>query len=111
MPKKTSTKNAPARRTVIIGNQSYGLYLADVEASDADIIASKSVRGYNVRHICHWQGKTGGITSLAAFGPCGPKVGESRIGAPAETALLMGVVNVLDCSQEAIANFAKVAWS
>ncbi len=54
--------------------------------------------------------KTGGITSLAAYGPCGPQVKDSRIGAPAD-ALLNGVVNVIDCSAEAIAAFEAVTWA
>ena len=114
MAKTTSTKSTEsknARRYVIVGNQSYGLYYGEIEASDADILASKSVRMYNCRHISRWYGKTGGITSLAASGPCGSSVNDSRIGAPAPSALLSGVVNVLDCTAEAIENFAKVQAS
>ena len=99
------------KRFVIVGNQSYGLYCGETEATDREIAETKSVRLDNCRHICHWRGKTGGITSLAAHGPCGPNVKQSRIGAPAPSALLTGVVNVLDCTEEAVKNFARVEVS
>jgi hypothetical protein len=99
-PKKKTT-----RRFVIVGNQSYGLYYGETDATDEQIIASESVRLYGCRHIARWYGRTGGITSLAAHGLCGPSASESRIGAPAD-ALLTGVVNVLDVSPEARATFA-----
>lgn len=95
---------------VLVGNQSYGLYIGETSATDAEIITSKAVRLVNCRHVCQWFGKTGGITSLAAFGPCGPRVGESRIGAPCH-ALVTGVVNVLDLSSEAVAAFAAIGFS
>lgn len=107
MTKKIKTK----KRYVIVGNQSYGLYYGQTDATDGDIAETKSVRIEGCRHICHWRGKTGGITSLAAFGPCGPKVAESRIGAPAPSALVMGVVNVFDVSAEAVKAFAKIEAS
>ncbi len=107
-----ATKNEKKhRRHVIVGNQSYGLYFGETDATDAEIAETKSVRLDNCRHICHWRGKTGGITSLAAHGPCGPNVKQSRIGAPAPSSLLMGVVNVLDCTDEAVKNFARVEVS
>jgi len=99
------------RRFVIVGNQSYGLYFGETDATDAEIAETKSVRLDNCRHICHWHGKTGGITSLAAHGPCGPNAKQSRIGAPAPTALLTGVVNVYDCTDEAVKNFARIEVS
>lgn len=99
------------KRHVIVGNQSYGLYFGETDATDSEIAETKSVRLENCRHICHWRGKTGGITSLAAFGPCGPNVRQSRIGAPAPSSLLMGIVNVIDCSDEAVKAFAQIEVS
>lgn len=96
------------KRHVIVGNQSYGLYYGETDATDREIAETKSVRLDNCRHISHWQGKTGGITSLAAHGPCGPRVKNSRIGAPAPSSLLSGVVNVFDCTDEAVKAFARV---
>jgi hypothetical protein len=107
MPKTNQTKAASKMRHVLVGNQSYGLYIGETDASDADIIASKAVRLKNCRHVCRWYGKTGGITSLAAHGPCGSQAKDSRIGAPCN-ALVTGVVNVLDLTPEAVANFAKI---
>lgn len=96
------------KRMVLVGNQSYGLYIGLTDASDASILESKSVRLEDCRHVARWFGKTGGITSLAAFGPCGRQAKESRIGAPVN-ALISGVVNVFDLSPEAVAAFAAIA--
>jgi hypothetical protein len=99
------------KRFVIVGNSNYGLYYGETDASDKDILADKSVRLENCRHVCQWYGKTGGITSLAAFGPCGPRAKESRIGAPAPSALLTSIVNVYDCSPEAVKAFDRIEAS
>lgn len=99
------------KRFVIVGNEKYGLYFGETSAADEDVAKTHSIRLDNCRHICRWYGKTGGITSLAAFGPCGPQVRQSRIGAPAESQLLTGVVNVIDCSEEAVRAFANIQVS
>jgi len=103
-------KKKSTERAVLVGNQSYGLYIGYTSATDAEIVGSKSVRLRACRHVCQWFGRTGGITSLAAHGPCGPRANESRIGAPAD-AVLTGVVNVYDLSAEAIAAFAAIVPS
>lgn len=109
---KTKVKSPKSKeRYVIVGNQSYGLYCGFVSATDEEIIETKSVRMRECRHVCRWYGKTGGITSLAASGPCGPNASQSRIGAPAPSALLTGVVNVLDCTPEAKARLDAVEAS
>jgi hypothetical protein len=107
MKTKTKTKTKTTLRAVLVGNQSYGLYIGETDATDAEIISSKAVRLTNCRHVCRWYGRTGGITSLAAYGPCGPKVADSRIGAPCN-ALVTGVVNVLDLTPEAVRAFAAI---
>lgn len=98
------------KRAVLVGNQSYGLYIGETSATDAEILNAKAVRLENCRHVARWSGKTGGITSLAAHGPCGSQALQSRVGAPC-SALLSGVVNVLDLSPEAVAAFAKIVPS
>jgi hypothetical protein len=100
----------PARRHVLIANRSYGLYIGYVTATDAQIVAAESVRVEECRHVARWFGLTGGITSLAASGPCGPRAQESRVGAPC-TALLSGVVNVFELTPEASAAFATIVPS
>ncbi len=91
-----------AKTYAIVANKSYGLYCGIVDSFDeANNIAEVS----ECRHIARWFGKTGGITSLAAHGICGPKMKESRIGAPAKSAILTGVVNIFECSSEARASF------
>jgi len=105
------TEQRNPKRFVIVGNSNYGLYYGETDATDKEIVEKGSVRLDNCRHIFHWQGKTGGITSLAASGPCGPRATQSRIGAPAPSALLTSVVNVFDCSAEAVANFARIEAS
>jgi hypothetical protein len=98
--------NETARRKVIIGSGSYGLYFGEIEASDEEIIAKKAVRLFGCRHIRRWYGGTGGITSLAAWGPKANK--DNRIGAPATSALITNVVNVYDVTPEAAAAFESV---
>lgn len=107
---KAKPKKSTGMRHVLVGNQSYGLYIGETDAKDADIIESKAVRLVNCRHVCQWFGKTGGITSLAAFGPCGSRKSESRVGAPCN-ALVTGIVNVLDLSPEAVKAFASIEVS
>lgn len=106
-----ATKSKSKKRFVIVGNEKYGLFYGETDASDADVIATKSVRLDRCRHVAQWYGKNGGITSLAAHGPCGPRASESRIGAPAPSQLVGGVVNVIDCSDEAVAAFARIVAS
>ncbi len=96
------------KRFVIVGNEKYGLYFGETSATDAEVVATRSIRLDQCRHICQWYGRTGGITSLAAYGPCGPRMRDSRIGAAAPSQLLTGVVNVIDCSPEAVAAFGKI---
>lgn len=97
------------RRKVIVSNDGYGLYYGEVEASDDDIAAKRAVRVFNIRHILRWYGGTGGITSLAAWGP---KIGkDNRIGAPAPSGLVTGVKNVFEVSPEAAAAFEAVQAS
>ncbi len=64
-----------------------------------------------VRHIPRWYGKTGGITSLAVHGLCGPEADKSRIGAPAARATLSGIVNVFECTAEARASIEAAKQS
>ena len=98
--KRAAKKPEP---TSILCNKSYGIYYGDVVSFDAKEGTAK-VR--NCRHVCRWFGKTGGITSLAAHGLCGPRASESRIGAAvAGVSDLTGIVNVFPCSAEAVATF------
>jgi hypothetical protein len=90
---------------VLIGKGERGLFLGTLVAYDA-VTAVAHVR--DCRHVSYWCGKTGGITSLAAHGVCGPKADTSRIGAPVDFAILDEVRAVYQCSDEAIATFAAV---
>jgi hypothetical protein len=92
---------------VLVGNKAYGLYIGMTADSDAKIIANEAVRLEDCRHVACWYGKPGGITSLAAYGPCGEKKLDSSVGAPCN-ALLTGVVNVFDLSEAAIEAFADI---
>lgn len=88
-------------RYAVIANGSYGLYAGIVEKFDA---ASKVAEVRECRHIRYWYGRTGGITSLAKWGLCGPKAAQSRIGGPVR-ATLTNVVNIFECTPEARATF------
>jgi len=95
-------------RWCIVGNGSWGLWFGRVIATDAEIIESTAVRLYDARNIRYWYGRKGGITSLAAFGPCGPDKDKSRIGAPIESTLLLDVKAVHVCSEEAVKAFTEI---
>ena len=86
------------KQYAILANKSYGLYCGTVEKFD-EATGVATVTG--CRHIAHWRGRTGGITSLAAHGICGPDAGQSRIGAPCPSAVLTGIVNIFECTAAA----------
>ncbi len=92
---------------VLVGNSNHGLYIGETDATDEEILATKSVRLHNCRHVARWFGMTGGITSLAAHGPCGPRKMESLVGAPCR-ALITNVVNVFRLSHTAQTAFEDI---
>jgi hypothetical protein len=92
----------------IVGNGPYGLWFGEVRASDAEVAKTHSVRLYHARNIRYWYGRNGGITSLAAYGPCGARQRDSKIGAEIESTLLLDVKAIHTCAPEAVANFAAV---
>ena len=96
------------RRWVIVGNGPWGLWFGQIEDDDVAIATSHSVRLYRARSIRYWYGRKGGITSLAAYGLCGPRKDESRIGAEIESNLLLDVKAIHDCTEAAVASFATV---
>ena len=100
-------KSKKVERYAILANKSYGLYAGIVEKFDP-VTGVAKVR--ECRHVARWYGKTGGITSLAVHGLCGPSAGDSRIGAPAQ-AELTGIVNVFDCTPEARATIEAAKQS
>ena len=86
----------------IIANKSYGLYSGIVVSTSPMPDGTLRVGVRECRHVCQWYGRSGGITSLAAHGLCGPRAGESRVGAPAPGVTdLTGIVNIFPASQEA----------
>lgn len=97
--KKTSGRYA------VVGLGGYGLYYGRVTKYNAK---EKTATVADCRHVHRWFGGAGGISSLAAWGPCGPRVAESRIGAPCPASDLTSVAAVHYCSDEAIAAFAKI---
>ena len=99
----TKAKKA-VERYVIVGTNEGGLFCGYTTQTDVEILESRIATLRAGRHIRHWHGKTGGITSLAAFGPCGPQAGESRIGAPCAMSKA-NVVAIYSCPPEAIAAF------
>lgn len=102
-------KTAKAPQYKLFCNERYGIY-AGLEESYDPVTRVAVVR--DCRHVARWYGKTGGITSLAAHGLCGPSAGDSRIGAPtSEPATLTGIVNVFPCSAEARATLEAAKQS
>lgn len=103
--KKSKTTQSPIY--AIIANSSYGLFAGLVESFDP---ATQVAIVKECRHVRYWYGKTGGITSLAAHGLCGPRAAESRIGAPC-AATLTHVINIFECSPEARATIEAAKQS
>lgn len=99
--KKKKSQKKPVEKYALVTNAGYGIYVGIVESFDP---AAKVATMRECRHVARWYGKTGGITSLAAFGLCGPSAGESRIGAPCN-ATITSVANIFECSPEARATF------
>jgi hypothetical protein len=98
---KKSNKTTAAKYCVI-ANQKYGIYVGLVDDHDAK---SGIVKAREVRHVCQYFSKKGGLSSLATYGLCGPRAHESNIGAPAPSATLTGIVNVIECTPEARSTF------
>ena len=105
-----SKKNGKKERYAIIANRSWGLFAGVVGSVKTQADGTLAVEVSGCRHVARWFGKTGGITSLAAHGLCGPRAGESRIGAPV-TATLTGIVNIFDCSPAARASIEAAVQS
>ena len=98
MPTKNATKKSKPVKSILC-NDKYGIYYGTVLSYDP-VTRVASVEG--CRHVCAWYGRSGGITSLAVHGLCGPKKDQSRVGAPvAGASTLTGIVNVFPCSTEA----------
>jgi hypothetical protein len=96
----------------VITNKSYGIYVGLVDDVTSDPNGeTKTVKAREVRHVARWYGKSGGITSLAVHGLCGPDSASSRIGAPSVAATLGGIVNIFECSAEARATFEAAKQS
>ena len=106
--KTVAKKSAKTLPYCIVANGSYGLFVGLVESHD---VATKVAVVRECRHVRYWYGKTGGITSLAVHGLCGPREKESRIGAPCVRSTLTSVVNVFECSPEARASFERSVQS
>ena len=100
MTAKIKKTAATTTSYAILANDKYGLYAGIVLSYDPE---TRVAEVDACRHVAQWYGRTGGITSLAAHGLCGPKAGESRIGAPVR-ATLTGIVNLFECSAEARAS-------
>lgn len=93
------------KTTHILGNKKWGLYYGEIVSYDP-VTEVAVVR--NCRHICRWYGKSGGITSLAAHGICGPNAGDSRVAAPSQESTLAGIVAVHRCTDQAAASIEAV---
>ena len=100
--KKTEKKAAKAEVYAVIANEKYGLYVGIVDEHDT---VTRAVKAREVRHVVRYYSKAGGITALAVHGLCGPSASQSVIGAPAPSATLTGIVNVVACTPEARATF------
>lgn len=87
-------------RYAILANKSWGLYAGVVKKTTPQQDGTLLVEVGECRHVARWFGRTGGITSLAAYGLCGPDADKSRVGGPADSTL-SGIVNIFNCSDAA----------
>jgi hypothetical protein len=109
MKKKTAPKSQN-KNWVIVGKGTWGLWFGWISDKDAADPSISSLRLYEARNIRYWYGRTGGITSLAAFGPCGPRFRDNRIGSAIPWSNLNEVKAVHSCTAEAVRAFASVDW-
>lgn len=109
MAKKKSTKQDDLI-PVIVGNGTggYGLWFGYITKHDADTPSLTSVKLFKARSIRYWYGRSGGITSLATHGLCGPRAKESRVGNPAPFSNVVEVKAIHACTPEATATFESV---
>lgn len=103
--KKTTKKKDDGGRQVIIGHGNYGLCYGTVSETDEVIADKGAVTVKDARHIAHWKGEPGGLTSLASHGP---RTG-SRIGHPCPSLLVREVKTVLTCTEAAVKAFDALA--
>lgn len=89
---------------VIIGAE-YGLWYGELVSHD---IATRTAVLKNVRNIRYWYGGTGGITTLAAWGPKDSPGKTNRIGAAIPSATIQQVSSVLECTSDAVGAFAAI---
>lgn len=99
-----------SKKYYIIGQRPYGLYAGFVTKRENQPDGSMTIEVEACRHVRYWYGKSGGITSLAAFGICGPRAKESRIGAAVNT-VLANVISLYECSPEAQASIEAAVQS
>ena len=99
----TKTKSAK-KKYHILCNDHYGIYYGIVKKYNPQ---TRVATVAECRHVARWYGKTGGITSLAAHGICGPNASQSRIGAPVN-ARLTGIMNIFEVSDEAAGTIALI---
>ena len=87
----------------ILCNDKYGIFYGDVKKYNP---VTRVAVVAQCRHVSWWYGRTGGITSLARYGLCGPNKANSRVGAPTDRpSVLTGIVNVFPASSEAQKTF------
>ena len=103
-------KENAAKIWVLVGKGSWGLWFGWITPKDAADPSLTNVKLHEARNIRYWYGRSGGITSLAEFGPCGPRFRENRIGAAIPWSNLTEVKAIHACSAEAVAAFASVDW-
>jgi hypothetical protein len=107
---KKIAKKPQNKNWVIVGKGTWGLWFGWITDKDATDPSLTSVRLNEARNIRYWHGRIGGITSLAAFGPCGSRFRENRIGAAIPWSNLNEVKAVHACTSEAVRAFASVDW-
>lgn len=92
-----TAKKKSASRQVIVTTSFRGVYYGTLSGSDATECVLE-----NARMVIRW-GTTDGVDQLAATGP----TRDSKLGAVAPRVFIVGVTSIVDCTEAAVAEWAK----
>jgi hypothetical protein len=81
-----------------------GVFLARIDEADVD---KDDIKAEDIQMAVYWSTDMHGVLGLAAYGPSK----SCRISPPVKRGVIRGVTLVVECSDEAVANWKKQPWS
>lgn len=94
-----------ARQALVVSTAHRGVFFGYGDSSEA--ANAGVIRLEQARMCLYWAAQTKGFSGLAATGP----LGASRVGPPAPAITLRDVTAVLECSEEAAAQWESGPWA